>query len=534
MNSPYSPGAQLGPYELLLPLSESGPTQAWVARLVGSGGFRAHVALKAIPRACFDDMPTEHLLLEQAALAAQVHHPNLAQVLDLGEQDDALYVATEWVDGESLRALLTLGASRGPMPLSIAVNLVGQLCRGLHEIHELKNADGAPANAVHGHVSPQNVLISYNGTVKLSDFGIARVLDRLSFLSGPNEHNHKLTFAAPEQLSGGVVDRRSDVFGVGVLLYLLTTSSHPFQGGDVRATLHNICSGQAAPRPETVLSDYPANLSSIVARALEKAPDARFQSAMELVTALEHAMPTCFHSSCDQALATYVDELCSARRLDLHARIHAAEVRFNRIRTSMPVGRPSMHASLRAVSIDPNETAPLERVSDSIYAKAFGARAFYQAKLRRFAAPAAAMAGAFLLSVGLLHAFGGAEKEHEARPAAPASEVASLPELGVRSLPVSARSAPVDKHVLQPAESGLKVESAPRVVPAAPPLPITSIASLPLAPRAAQVRNYAPRSAAPPRAAAKQESASPASAAAPAQAQPPVNPWDPSTFGGRH
>jgi serine/threonine-protein kinase len=499
--------------------------------LVGSGGFRAHVALKAIPRACFDDMPTEHLLLEQAALAAQVHHPNLAQVLDLGEQDDALYVATEWVDGESLRTLLVLAAPHGPMPLSIAVNLVGQLCRGLHEIHELRNAEGAPANAVHGHVSPQNVLISYNGTVKLSDFGIARVLDRLSFLSGPNEHNHKLTFAAPEQLSGGGVDRRSDVFGVGILLYLLTTTQHPFQGGDVRATLHNICSGQGAPRPESVVSDYPANLSNIVMRALEKAPDARFQSALELIQALEHAMPTCFHSSCDQALATYVDELCSARRLDLHARIHAAEVRFNRIRTSMPVGRPSMHASLRAVSIDPNETAPLERAGASLRATAIGARALYQAKLRRFAAPAAAMAGAFLLSVGLLHAFGGAHPEREARPAAPASEVASLPEISVRSLPVTGGTALGAKKAPAPVVSGAVSELAP--IPA-PPLPITSIASLPLAPHAAATpRSVAPRSAVPPRVAAKPPSAVPVSAAAPPPPAP-VNPWDPSTFGGRH
>ena len=250
MRSQYSSGALLGPYELLLPLSQTGAAEVWVARLIGTGGFRAHVLLKAIPRSCFDDMPTEHLLLEQSALAARIRHPNLVQVQDLGEQGDALYLAMEWVDGVPLRVLFDEAVKHGGLPLPIAVNLIAQLCRGLHAIHELRDADGVPVDAVHGHVSPRNVLVGYNGNVKLSDFGIARVMDRLSFLTGASEHNHKLTFAAPEQLSGGRVDRRSDVFCLGTLLYLLTTSRHPFAGADVRATLHNICSKDPALPPE--------------------------------------------------------------------------------------------------------------------------------------------------------------------------------------------------------------------------------------------------------------------------------------------
>ena len=201
-----------------------------------------------------------------------------------------------------MQALVTEATQRDGIPLSIAANIVGQLCRGLHAIHEHRDATGAPLAAVHGHISVQNLLVAYNGTVKLCDFGIAHALDRLSFLTAADQRNHKLTFAAPEQLNSRAVDRRSDVFSAGTLLYLLTTSRHPFEGGDMRATLNNICSSQPALPPGPRYSNA---LREVLAKALRKAPDERFGSALELGSALESAMPNAFHPSSEQTLAAY-------------------------------------------------------------------------------------------------------------------------------------------------------------------------------------------------------------------------------------
>jgi serine/threonine-protein kinase len=520
MRSHYPSGAELGPYELLLPLSQAGAAEVWVARLIGAGQFRAHVVLKAIPRACFDDMPIEHLLLEQSKLAARVRHPNLVEVLDLGEQGDTLYFAMEWVDGVPLRVLLAEAAKSGGLPLPIAVNLVAQLCRGLHAIHELCDDEGVPADAMHGHVSPRNLLVGYNGVVKLSDFGIARVMDRLSFLTVASEHNHKLTFAAPEQLSGAPVDRRSDIFSVGTLLYLLTTSHHPFEGADVRTTLHNICSNQPAPPPDGFAPGYPEGLSDVVSMALRKAPRARFGTALELLDALEAIMPECFQAGGEQQLASYVDELCATHKAELHARMHATQVKHERTRSMRPTAPPPLAESLRAVTIDPESDGPRDRMSSLPTLRL--AKYAWNSPRRRLAvalALPATLAASFALWRGVA-----SPSDHGPSPAL-AREVATMPELGVRSLPVSAPQAPT-------------VESAPQPSQADEPmaLPITPIEALPASPCSAPFPRFAPRRVvSAPISAAPRASASAARAAVPGSEPPsPSNPWDPSTFGGRY
>jgi serine/threonine-protein kinase len=532
MRSHYTSGAELGPYELLLPLSQVGAAEVWVARLIGAGQFRAHVVLKAIPRACFEDVPTEHLLLEQSAHAARVHHRNLVEVLDLGEQGDTLYVATEWVDSVPLRVVLSEASKAGGVPLPIAINMVAQLCRGLHAIHELCDDEGVPIDAVHGHVSPRNLLVGYNGVVKLCDFGIARVMDRLSFLTAASEHNHKLTFAAPEHLNGGPIDRRSDVFSVGTLLYLLTTSRHPFEGADVRTTLHNICSSQPALPPDTVVPGYPEALGEVVAMALRKAPRGRFGSAQELLDALEATMPECFHAGHEQALAAYVQELCGAHRAELHARMHATQLKHERTRSMRPSAAPVGGESLRAVTLDPAIDAPRDRLS-SMPTVPLGPRV--QSRSRRAAplllAAPAALAVSFLLWRGL-----DSPSERGPSPAL-ARDGASMPEMGVRSLPVSEVVDPATSPPHAPPEPdpaltpSSKVPS--EVTPAA--LPITPLEALP--PARAPAARFAPgvarNPASTPSIATPQPSATPTAVPA-REASSRNNPWDPSTFGGRY
>ena len=213
-------GRILGRYELLLPIAKGGMAEVWAARLHGSRGFQRLVAIKTIASGVMDDARMEQMFLEEASLAARIHHPNVAMTLDLGEDDGDLYMVMEWVDGEPLTVIFRQAQERKPLPLEIAVNLIGQACEGLHAAHELCDDHGLPLGLVHRDVSPHNVLVTHSGTVKLVDFGIAKATNVLTSHSASGELKGKFAYMAPEQLRGEPIDRRADIFAIGVLLYL--------------------------------------------------------------------------------------------------------------------------------------------------------------------------------------------------------------------------------------------------------------------------------------------------------------------------
>jgi eukaryotic-like serine/threonine-protein kinase len=526
MNSLFPPGAQLGPYELLLPLPRTGAAQVYIARFHGAGAFRTRVTVKTIPRAYLDDLPTEHLLREQAALAAQIRHPNLVEVLDMGEHDDTVYVAMEWVDGEPLQALLSESLGTDAMPLALAVNLAGQACRGLHAIHEFRDLKGLPAGAVHGHVSPQNLLLAYNGTVKVSDFGVARAMDRISFLTRATQQHNKLTFVSPEQLSARPVDARSDVFSIGTLLFLLTTGRHPFEGADVRETLNNICSAEPASPPAAVLPGYRDELGAVVSKALRKAPEERFSSALEFLNALERAMPACFHATSEQCLATYLERFFAAHKLALHARVHAAEQQQDKRRASVPAPRPRQHSSLRAVALElevPVESAPTTQRSP---------REIRVAAVHRFVGRSLGLTLGIALPFLFALGFGLWYELTPGRESRAGAALASQLQIGSVS---AMMLAPLPEPTLAPPPEATLAANAPGAQPSAP-TPI-DISELPpeRPPIAAAVREQRAKPVE-----VGRTRPSPASAsAAPSAAPPPatatrMNAWDPSTFGGRY
>ncbi|HEU5076932.1 MAG TPA: protein kinase, partial [Polyangiaceae bacterium] len=350
----FSQGQVLGRYELLLPVARGGMAEVWAARLHGSRGFRKLVAIKTILRGAIDDTRMEQMFLAEAELASRIQHPNVVQTLELGEHAAGLYLVLEWVDGQSLSALLTEATAHGGMPLRIAVNLVGQACKGLHAAHELRDENGALLGVVHRDISPQNVLVSFSGTVKVVDFGIAKATAAASTLTEAGEVKGKLAYMAPEQLRGSDgIDRRADIFSMGTLLYAMTTGRHPFRGDHPSATLRNITDRGSVPPPSAHVEDYPIALEEVVLKSLKKDPAERLASAHEMLQALERAVPEALERSFDLKVAEFVAKVAGSSGSERHQRIREAGDMLDRLRiksgTSLEQTSPS---SLSALAID--------------------------------------------------------------------------------------------------------------------------------------------------------------------------------------
>src|SRR5688500_3467273 len=293
----------------------------WAARLHGTRGFRKLVAIKTILQGGMDNARLERMFLDEATLAAQIHHSNVVETLELGEHEGTLFLVMEWVDGEPLSHLLRASAESGGIPLPIAVNLIGQACKGLHAAHDARDDRGHLIGLVHRDISPQNVLVNYSGQAKLVDFGIAKATQRSSSLTEDGEVKGKLGYMAPEQVRGQTVDRRTDIFALGTLLYLLTTGKNPFKGENAAETMQNISSASAVAPPSAVMEGYPADLEWVVSKALEKSPNKRFATAFEMLQALERALPTCFDAGFEAEVASFINRVSGARGQDRRKRI---------------------------------------------------------------------------------------------------------------------------------------------------------------------------------------------------------------------
>jgi serine/threonine-protein kinase len=313
-------GEAFGRYELLLPVARGGMSRVWAARLRGTRGFQKLVAIKTL---LADDSLVERLepmLLAEAQLAAQIQHPNVAQYLDLGERAGMLFVVMEWVDGESLTQIIKRAANRGGVPLAISAQIVAQACNGLHGAHELADARGEPLGLVHCDVSPHNLMVSAAGAVKVIDFGIAKAVRGAPMEGQDGLVAGKLAFMAPEQARGGHVDRRADIFSLGIVLYLLTTGRHPFGSGTAQETLERILRASPVIPPCAADPRYPKALERVVMRALENDREKRFETAAEMLYELSAAV----NLAHEIEVGAFVQELCSDTLLERRQRVNQA------------------------------------------------------------------------------------------------------------------------------------------------------------------------------------------------------------------
>jgi serine/threonine-protein kinase len=312
----------LGRYELLMPIAKGGMGNVWAARLKGTRGFRKLVAIKTILHA-LDNEQLRQMLFQEAMLASQIHHPNVAETLEFGEHEGKLYLVMELVSGESLRFILREAQARGGVPFAVSVNLVGQVCRGLAAAHDLRDENGQRVGLIHRDISPPNVLVTDTGTVKIVDFGVATTASNATYGSG--EIKGKISYLAPEQLRGEPLDARVDVFATGILLYLLTVNRHPFRCASESSTIARILSPVAAAAPSAFVEDYPEAVEQVVMCALNKERDKRFASTTELLKALENAYPAAFGPAADDSVAAYVQQLLENRLQERRATLRIAE-----------------------------------------------------------------------------------------------------------------------------------------------------------------------------------------------------------------
>ncbi len=281
-----APGRRVGRYELLRLLGRGGMGEVWQARIDGPSLVPTFFALKVL-RPDVTRMPDARAgLVDEARLAARIQSPHVARVVELVEAAGAMCVVMEWIDGAPLDRLQDEGA---PLPLGVALRVAADVCAGLHAAHELRDDHGESLELIHRDISPQNILVDRGGTTRLIDFGIAKAKGRL-VKETTSAVKGKLAYMSREQAAREPMDRRSDVFALGTVLYEMLTGQLPFPG-DSDIALFTALATRAPMRPPA--RALPSCVVAILKRALSHDPAARFATALAMRLELEAAMVEC-------------------------------------------------------------------------------------------------------------------------------------------------------------------------------------------------------------------------------------------------
>lgn len=354
-------GTTLGRYEILMPVAKGGMASVWAARLQGTRGFKKIVAVKTMLPDVSDDPEFESMFLDEARVAARIRHPNVVEIHDLGEENDVLYIVMEWVDGETLTTLMKAAKPKGGIPLPIMLRVASQICAGLHAAHELRDDNDVMLDLVHRDVSPGNVLVSSTGFVKVADFGIAKSKGRLHETRASGVLKGKAPYLSPEQLRGLQPDRRSDLFALGTVLYVMASGLHPFRGASEAKTMENIALMRPVPLREINPSIH-AEFEKIIFKALEKDRNNRYTTAAEMQRAIDHLASSIGQPTTDEDVGAFVQntigDLIRERAKALRNAITAVDGPMSNSRPSYPSIDPKAIPTL--VGADGAEAAPAE------------------------------------------------------------------------------------------------------------------------------------------------------------------------------
>jgi serine/threonine-protein kinase len=299
--------------------------RVWVARetrlILGTGKWR----LVAVKTALAEDGASHDFfrtLFDEARIASLLTHPNVCTIHVVEKERGVDYLVMDYSDGASLRELLDALPGK-KLDAHVAARIVARVCSGLQAAHDLVAEDGEPLGVVHRDVSPQNVLISANGQVRITDFGVAKARGQLHAPTQTGEVKGKIAYMAPEQVTTKDIDRRVDVFAVGCVLYEATVGQRPFHGGDALSTLYQLLEEPIVP-PSARAENYPPELEAIVLKAMERDRDARYPSAAEFGRALERWLIAEKATVTDADVATALREAMGDHVDALHQKIEVA------------------------------------------------------------------------------------------------------------------------------------------------------------------------------------------------------------------
>jgi serine/threonine protein kinase len=342
------PVRRLGPYELVRQLGRGGFAEVWLGKRTGPGGFESRVAIKTVRIELRTDPAFQQMFTDEAKLAARINHPNVVSIFELGEVDGVLYLVMEYITGRPLNVLgYMMQRAAKPIPVGIVMRILADTCAGLHAAHELER-DGKSLGVIHRDVSPQNILVSDKGMVKLIDFGVAKANDRLAADTTDGHTKGKLRYMAPEQAMARAVDRRADIWAVGAVAFDLIEGHPPHDGQNDLARLFKLM--DKSPPPSFV-KDVPKPIADVIKKALEPDPDSRWATAAEMRTAIEAALDACNLRVTADTLAEFFGEALSAPSDDEDEEVQSdGAVLRHRLK------RPSMREAMATIDVPPPES----------------------------------------------------------------------------------------------------------------------------------------------------------------------------------
>ncbi len=305
-------GSAANNYQILAKLAVGGMAEIFLARGASVGGVERYVVLKRILRNRAADVEFVRMFLDEARLAAQLQHPNIAQVYDIGKLGDSYFFTMEYVHGETVRALLHRShALRRPIHLGSVLTIIAGAAAGLQHAHDRIGIDGRPLGIVHRDVSPSNLMVSFEGGVKVVDFGVAKAADRMQETRSGTVKG-KISYLSPEQCRGSAVDRRSDLFSLGIVMWEMLTTERLYKRASDFENMSAIVT-ELPQVPSSRRPDVTPEIDAIAMRLLAKHPDDRYQTAADLIEDLEnHAMSTGSMLS-TASLGKYLRELFGQR-----------------------------------------------------------------------------------------------------------------------------------------------------------------------------------------------------------------------------
>lgn len=271
----------IGRYEVVGRLAMGGMAEILLGRLRGPSGFERAVVIKRILPHLAEQPAFVDMFLDEARLAARIQHRNVVQVHELGQDGKNLFLTMEYLEGENAAGIIRRSLlSEQEIGVALCAYIVAEACAGLHAAHELRDPDGRPLGLVHRDVSPQNIFVTYGGGVRVLDFGIAKAADRTAHTE-VGQLKGKFEYMAPEQCRGKAIDRRCDIFALGIVLYELLTRRRLFKRDTKLAVLEAVCREMPAP-PSKVIEGCPESLDRVAMKALAKRADERYATAAEM------------------------------------------------------------------------------------------------------------------------------------------------------------------------------------------------------------------------------------------------------------